>query len=148
MPANKSLPPQDLINAINAHNAPSSYAVIAHPYGSLAWADWTVTGFRAMELFSQETTAKAETISRWFTLLRSGLASTLSGGGFVVGVVNSDCHNFQAPGLRDLLGCTRPRIHRQTGLLSGMQSGLVESALPTRKTLDTLPLTVLFREVS
>ena len=100
VPNNQTYPPQELIDQINAHNYPNSYAVIAHPYGFHPWTNWNVTGFRAMELLSQETVAKADTISRWFTLLRSGLSCTLANGRFVVGVGNSDCHNFQAPGFK------------------------------------------------
>lgn len=98
VPNNQTYPAQELINQINAHNYPYSYAVIAHPYGAHPWTNWNVTGFRAMELLSQETVAKPDTISRWFTLLRGGLSTTMSTGRFVVGIGTSDCHNFQAPG--------------------------------------------------
>lgn len=99
IPNDQTLSPQNLINAINNHNSPYSYAVIAHPYhGTYPWDDWTVTGFRSMELLSQETTAKSQTISKWFELLRNGLSSTITTGRFVVGIGTTDCHYLMAPG--------------------------------------------------
>ncbi|MEW6448604.1 MAG: PHP domain-containing protein [Bacillota bacterium] len=65
IPQNKYYTPQNLINAINSHNSPYSYAVIAHPYRSVKWQNWSVTGFRAMELLSYERTASSSTISKW-----------------------------------------------------------------------------------
>jgi hypothetical protein len=100
IPDNQALAPQALINAINSHNSPSSYAIIAHPYGSYMWDDWTVAGFRGLELLCQETSASSTTINKWFELLRSGLSSTISTGKFVVGIGTSDCHVFQAPGFK------------------------------------------------
>jgi len=90
---------QTLINLINQHQPPYSYSVIAHPYHwKYPWGDWEATGFRCIELLSQETTASTETIDKWFELLRNDLASTINNGTFVVGLGSSDCHNLQAPG--------------------------------------------------
>jgi len=98
IPHNQTLSPQSLINAINNHNSPYSYAVIAHPYNSShPWPNWSVTGFRAMELLSQEYVASSYTINKWFELLRNGLSSTISTGKFVVGIGSTDCHNLQDP---------------------------------------------------
>jgi hypothetical protein len=99
IPDNQALVPQSLIDVINAHNSPTSYTVIAHPYhGTYPWDDWTVTGFRSMELLCYETAAKTQTIDKWFSLLRNGLSSTISTGKFVVGIGTSDCHVGVAPG--------------------------------------------------
>jgi len=98
IPANKTYPPQQLINQINNHNPGYSYAGIAHPYGRPAWPDWSVTGFRTMELLSNERQASSSTINKWFELLRTGLSGTIAGGGFVVGTGNTDAHNIIAPG--------------------------------------------------
>lgn len=102
IPQNKQHTPQNLINAINAHNTPNSYTVIAHPYkgGNLSWKNWNVTGFRVMELLSWEIRASTSTINKWFELLRAGLNSTIAGGGFVVGIGCTDAHHISAPGDR------------------------------------------------
>ena len=92
IPQNKYYTPQNLINAINSHNSPYSYAVIAHPYRAVKWQDWSVTGFRAMELLSYERTASSSTISKWVSILKANLPNTIAGKGFVVGVGNSDHH--------------------------------------------------------
>lgn len=103
IPDNQTLGHQALIDAINAHNSPYSYAVIAHPYSSSKpWTNWSVTNFRCLELLSQEYSPSSNTISKWFSLLRSNLSSTLSNGNFVVGIGGSDCHNFQAPGFKGM----------------------------------------------
>ncbi|MEW6724411.1 MAG: CehA/McbA family metallohydrolase [Bacillota bacterium] len=130
VPNNETYLPQELINRINAHNYPYSYAVIAHPYGAHPWTDWNVTGFRAMELLCQETVAKADTISRWFTILRSGLSSTLSSGRFVVGVGNSDCHNFQAPGFKGFtwVYVTSYSATDRTAIWDAIRSGRVSAS--------------------
>ncbi|HHW40600.1 MAG TPA: hypothetical protein GXX19_05535 [Syntrophomonadaceae bacterium] len=98
VPSNQQYSQQDLIDEINNHNSPYSYTVIAHPYHSKVWGDWTATGFRAIELMSNQTRASSQTISKWFSLLNNGLASAINGQGFVVGIANSDCHFFMAPG--------------------------------------------------
>ncbi len=91
----------DLVTAINGHTPGASYAVVAHPYSATAdrWGDWSASGFRTIELMSQERQASASTQSKWFELLRAGLASRIAGGPFVVGVANSDAHvTWQRPG--------------------------------------------------
>ncbi|MEW6574608.1 MAG: VWA domain-containing protein [Bacillota bacterium] len=94
VPHNQSLQPQALIDAINDHNPPNSFAVIAHPNGHPSFPGyWNLSSFRAIELLSAEYTAEPETISQWFSLLRRGLSSTLSNGKFVVGLGNSDRHS-------------------------------------------------------
>ncbi len=98
IPKNKYYTPQNLINAINNHNYPYSYPVIAHPYHGTTWQDWSVTGFRAIELISCQWNANSSTISRWVSLLRAGLSNTIAGKGFVVGVGNTDAHYFHTPG--------------------------------------------------
>ncbi|HZD59558.1 MAG TPA: hypothetical protein VE439_03755, partial [Anaerolineae bacterium] len=98
IPKNSWYTPQNLINEVNNHNPGYSYPVIAHPYGYLSWRNWNVTGFRAMELLSNERQAKTETINKWFELLRAGLSSKIAGGSFIVGTGNTDAHNFMAPG--------------------------------------------------
>lgn len=95
IPQNKYYTPQNLINAINSHNSPYSYAVIAHPYRGVKWQNWSVTGFRAMELLSYERTASSSTISKWVSILKANLSNTITGKGFVVGVGNSDHHFWQ-----------------------------------------------------
>ncbi|MEW6172845.1 MAG: hypothetical protein AB1510_07215, partial [Bacillota bacterium] len=94
VPHNQSLPPQALIDAINDHNPPNSYAVIAHPNNQFKpFPGYNyLRDFRAMELMTGEYTANPETISQWFGILRRGLSSTLSTGKFVVGLGNSDRH--------------------------------------------------------
>jgi hypothetical protein len=100
-PRDEYLTPAELIAAIANHTAGASYSVIAHPYSALsdAWGDWSVTGLRAIELMSQERQASTSTQSRWFALMRAGLAAKLAGGQFVVGVANTDAHlAWQRPG--------------------------------------------------
>lgn len=103
IPENKQFSGQSLISQINTHFSPFSYSIIAHPYHSqesLNWDDWGATGFRAIELLSNEKLAQEDpgrTIDRWFSLLRDGLTDTLSGGRFVVGLGGTDAH-FQGPG--------------------------------------------------
>lgn len=97
-PTNGTYLPQDLINEVTGHNPDDSYAVIAHPYRGYPWPDWSVTGFKAMELLSYEIQASDSTINKWFELLRAGLSGTIAGNGFVVGLGNTDAHNFMAPG--------------------------------------------------
>ncbi len=100
-PRDEYLTPAELVKAINDHTPGSSYAVIAHPYSVAAdaWRDWSASGFRAIELMSQERQASASTQTRWFQLLRAGLSSRVAGGPFVVGVANSDSHApWQRPG--------------------------------------------------
>lgn len=102
IPANWAYICQGLITAINNHNPGYSYAVIAHPYGggtgAVSWPDWSVTGFRAIELLSNEIQASTATIDKWFSILRANLPSVLAGGRFVVGIGNSDCHYITPPG--------------------------------------------------
>jgi len=84
--------PQELITKINAHTSGTSYAVIAHPYKAEPWGDWTVTGFRAIELMSNERQASASTQSKWFELLRGNISGVIGGGRFVVGMASTDAH--------------------------------------------------------
>ena len=102
------VPPRDqyfsaagLVGAINDHTPAASYAVVAHPFSATAdkWSDWNATGFRAIELMSQERQASTLTQTKWFELLRAGTATRIAGGPFVVGVANSDAHApWQRPG--------------------------------------------------
>lgn len=99
IPVNQAMTPQDLLTAINEHNPNISYPIIAHPYGSPDWDTWTATGFRGIELFSAEVaTPNPSTVSKWFSLLRSGLAGTMSNGRFIVAMGSSDAHNLWGPG--------------------------------------------------
>lgn len=92
----------DIIAAVD--NTSTRYGSIAHPYASLyPWRYWTkasgstqvpVTGFRGMELLSSESAASSSTLSQWDSRLVSGLQSTISGNGFVVGYSGSDLHFF------------------------------------------------------
>jgi hypothetical protein len=102
-----SVPPRDeyyapsaLVNAIWAHTPGASYAVVAHPYSAtLPWTGWSASGFRAIELMSQERQASVSTQNKWFALLRAGLSARIAGGPFVVGVANTDAHlPWQRPG--------------------------------------------------
>lgn len=101
------VPPRDeyfsapsLVSAIRNHTPGVSYAVVAHPYSTLMpWGDWSATGFRAIELMSQERQASVSTQNKWFALLRAGMGSKIAGGQFVVGVANTDAHlPWQRPG--------------------------------------------------
>lgn len=92
--------PSELIARSNAHTPGTSYAAIAHPYQgwpNTPWSDWTATGFRAMELMSNERMASASTQGTWFALLRAGIPGVIGGGRFVVGMANTDDH-FNNPG--------------------------------------------------
>jgi hypothetical protein len=95
---NMTFSPQGLIDEVNNHDYPNSFAILAHPYGSPKWPDWSVSRFRGMELMSNEHTAKAKTINKWFEQLRNGMADTFEGKGFVVGLANTDAHNSMDPG--------------------------------------------------
>lgn len=94
--------PQELITKINAHTSGTSYAVIPHPYGGgsgfYGWGDWTATGFRAIELMSNERQASASTQSKWFELLRGNIPGVIGGGRFAVGTAGTDTHLLARPG--------------------------------------------------
>jgi len=92
---------EGLINAVNQQT--SAYGCIAHPYAAnYPWFYWTkasgestqvaVTGFRGLELMSNERQATSATLSKWDSLLFSGLQSTIQRNGFVVGFTGSDMH--------------------------------------------------------
>ncbi|MCX6007579.1 MAG: CehA/McbA family metallohydrolase, partial [Chloroflexi bacterium] len=97
---NQSILHQDLINQVTATNPPNSFAVIAHPYSknpaplpSYPWTNWDVSNIGGMELMTDETTVKQDTINTWFSLLNRGLPATLNENArFVVGVGCSDYH--------------------------------------------------------
>jgi hypothetical protein len=130
IPTNNALTPQQLIDAVNAHNTPYSYSVIAHPYGLPDWDTWTATGYRCMELLSNEATAKSSTVSKWFSLLSSGLANTILTGKFVVGTGNSDCHNNCGPGDTGLtwLYCPSYGSTNRTAIWNAIRAGAASAS--------------------
>lgn len=101
IPTNQALSPADLTKAINDHNVPYSYPVIAHPFGGYPWITWdstTLQYVKAMELMTGEAVSSPSTITKWFELLRAYLPRKIGGGASIVGIGTSDCHNFQDPG--------------------------------------------------
>ena len=67
-------PPQTLFDSIDERGG---FATIAHPDNAFyAWKDWTVTGFRSMELATgRGSEAKTDTLARWFGQLQDALGS-------------------------------------------------------------------------
>lgn len=101
IPTNQALAPANLTKAINDHNSPYSYPVIAHPFGGYPWTTWdstTLQYVKTMELMTGEAVASPSTITKWFELLRTCLPRKIGGGASIVGIGTSDCHNFQDPG--------------------------------------------------
>lgn len=99
-PRDVYLAPQALLDAVNRHSGGTSFGVVAHPFQQWPnepWADWSTTGFRAIELMSNERVASDATIAAWFALLRRDAAGAVAGNGFTVGLANSDDH-FNSPG--------------------------------------------------
>ncbi|MDI6891385.1 MAG: CehA/McbA family metallohydrolase [Actinomycetota bacterium] len=80
---------QQIISAVNAHNSPNSFGIIAHPYWTpYPWDYWDARGYAGMELmsgpYSTYSTVLDTTVAKWIGLLNKGNC--------VVGVANSDSH--------------------------------------------------------
>ena len=89
--------PATVISSILGHKPGTSFAGIAHPYHWLyRWPDWSVDGFRTMELATGGGAGvDRRTRERWFRLLRDSLADWSESAqrpDFVVGLSSTDSH--------------------------------------------------------
>ncbi|MHB8070480.1 MAG: CehA/McbA family metallohydrolase [Candidatus Cryosericum sp.] len=127
--ASYGLAPQTLINrAINA----GGFGIIAHPYNSsFNWSDWyngSYTGFRGIELISNNTIVNATQIGDWDGYLRSHLSATMQDPNhrFCVGLAGSDFHTTWVD---DYLGANMNYIYTGSSVPPGSSRTSVYSAL-------------------
>jgi hypothetical protein len=85
---------QDLINRANQAGG---FGIIAHPYANpwVNWDNWDVSGFRGLEIISNQTAYYSENaVSKWDSLLTNNLQGIISGRyPKIIGMANSDVHN-------------------------------------------------------
>jgi hypothetical protein len=85
-----TLPPQQMIDALNAGNNGHSFLYLAHPfYPGLEWGDWDITGYVGLEvwngLYGPKDPANAQAFDQWDALNRQGR--------HLYGLAGSDAHN-------------------------------------------------------
>ncbi len=80
---------------INRTNSAGGFGIIAHPYANawVNWDDWNVSGFRGLEIISNQSNYSSSAVSKWDELLTSNLQSIIGGGDKIIGMANSDVHN-------------------------------------------------------
>jgi hypothetical protein len=83
---------QDLINRANSAGG---FGIIAHPYNpAFLWGDWNASGFRGLEIISNQSNYSSSAVSKWDTLLTNNLQGIISGSyPKIIGMANSDVHN-------------------------------------------------------
>ena len=84
---------QDLINRANSAGG---FGIIAHPYNifGVDWDNWSVTGFRGLEIISNESDYSSSALSRWDSLLTNNLQGIINGTyPKIIGMANSDVHD-------------------------------------------------------
>ncbi len=83
---------QDLINRANSAGG---FGIIAHPYNpALLWGDWNASGFRGLEIISNQSNYSSSAVSKWDTLVTNNLQGIISGSyPKIIGMANSDVHN-------------------------------------------------------
>ena len=84
---------QDLINRTNSAGG---FAIIAHPYNifGTGWSDWNTSGFRGLEIISNQSNYSSSAVSRWDTLLTNNLQGIINGTyPKIIGMANSDVHD-------------------------------------------------------
>ncbi len=58
------------------------------------WGDWNVTGFRGLEIISNQSNYSSSAVSKWDTLLTNNLQGIINGSyPKIIGMANSDVHN-------------------------------------------------------
>lgn len=80
---------------INRTNSAGGFGIVAHPYANawINWDDWNVSGFRGLEIISNQSNYSSSAVSKWDELLTSNLQSIIGGGDKIIGMANSDVHN-------------------------------------------------------
>lgn len=83
---------QDLINRTNSAGG---FGIIAHPYNpAFLWGDWNASGFRGLEIISNQSNYSSSAVSKWDTLLTNNLQGIINGTyPKIIGMANSDVHN-------------------------------------------------------
>lgn len=76
-------------------NSAGGFGIIAHPYNpAFLWGDWNASGFRGLEIISNQSNYSSSAVSKWDTLLTNNLQGIISGSyPKIIGMANSDVHN-------------------------------------------------------
>ena len=80
---------------INKANSAGGFGIIAHPYNSaFLWGDWNASGFRGLEIISNQSNYSSSAVSKWDTLLTNNLQGIISGSyPKIIGMAGSDSHS-------------------------------------------------------
>jgi hypothetical protein len=90
-----TLPPQQMIDAVNANNHGQGFLYLAHPYyPGLEWNDWDITGYVGLEVwngfYGPKDPVNAQAFAQWDALNRQGR--------HLYGLAGSDAHNVDQIG--------------------------------------------------
>jgi len=73
------------------------FGVVAHPYRSISWSDWSATPWSGLEVISNQSNLDTNAISRWDQQLLNKLNDEIAGSYWCVAMANSDVHTQTAP---------------------------------------------------
>jgi len=120
---------------INRTNSAGGFGIIAHPYANawVNWDDWNVTGFRGLEVISNQSDYSQSAVNKWDELLTDNLQGIINGNHpKVFGMANSDAHNTQGGWGKNMnyiyTGSSNPPGTNRSSVYDNLRAGRVTAS--------------------
>ena len=123
---------QDLINRTNSAGG---FGIIAHPYNifGTGWSDWNTSGFRGLEIISNQSNYSSSAVGEWDTLLTNNLQGIINGTcPKIIGMANSDVHDSSYKYGSNMnyiyTGSSNPPGTNRTAIYDSLKAGRVSAS--------------------
>jgi hypothetical protein len=73
------------------------FGIVAHPYRSISWSNWSATPWSGLEVISNESNLDTNAVNKWDQQLLNKLSDEIAGNYWCVAMANSDVHTQTSP---------------------------------------------------